>query len=95
MTLPPESELACRELVERVTDWLEGALSPEERRRLEAHLAGCADCVRYVEQLRELLRVARRLGRRPDARALPEETRAALLAAFRGYRTRRNGHGPP
>jgi anti-sigma factor RsiW len=93
MTLPPESELACRELVERVTDWLEGALSPEERRRFEAHLETCRHCRVYVEQLRQLVRAARRLGRRFDAGALPEETRAALLASFRGYRARRNGHG--
>jgi anti-sigma factor RsiW len=93
MTLPPEHELACRELVELVTDWLEGALSPAERDRFEAHLATCRYCRAYVEQLRQVLRVARRIGRRVDAAALPPEARAALVEAFRGYPSRRNGRG--
>jgi anti-sigma factor RsiW len=84
MTLPPDSELACRELVERVTDYLEGALSPAERSRFEIHLAACAGCLAYVDQLRRLLRVARRLGRRGDAGLAPE-ARAALLSAFRAF----------
>ena len=37
-------EVACRELVELVTDYLEGALQPAERRRFEAHVAGCDGC---------------------------------------------------
>ena len=88
-----ESELACRELVELITDYLEGALSPAERSRFEAHLAACAGCVVYVDQLRQLLRLAQSLGRRLDARALSPEGRAALLAAFRGLRGRTRGAG--
>ena len=37
------AELTCQELVELVSDYLEGALSPEDRRRFEEHLAGCDD----------------------------------------------------
>lgn len=94
MTPPADSELACRELVELVTDYLDGALPPAERSRLEAHVSACPACVAYVEQLRQLLQVAR-LGCRLDESALSPETRAALLAAFRGYRSRRNGAGDP
>jgi anti-sigma factor RsiW len=95
MTAPADSALACRELVELVTDYLDGALPPAERTRLEAHVSACPACVAYVEQLRQLLRVARRLGRRLDDDALSPATRAPLLAAFRGYRSRRNGAGDP
>ena len=96
MTWPADSELACRELVELVTDYLDGALPPAERNRLEAHLFGCPACVAHVDQLRQLLQVARGLGRRLDEGALSPETRAALLAAFRGYRrSGRNGAGGP
>ncbi len=95
MTPPADSEFACRELVELVTDYLDGALPPAERSRLEAHLSGCPACVGYVDQLRRLLQLARRLGRQLDESALSPETRAALLAAFRGYRSRRNGADGP
>jgi anti-sigma factor RsiW len=53
--------LACRQVVEMVTDYLEGALSPADRRRFEAHLAVCPHCTEYLEQIRETIRLAGRL----------------------------------
>jgi anti-sigma factor RsiW len=49
--------LSCQELVELVTDYLEGALSPAEVRRFEEHIAACVDCTRYLEQLRTTIRI--------------------------------------
>ena len=95
MTPPSDSAVACRELVELVTDYLDGALPLAERSRLEAHLSGCPACVVHVDQLRQLLQLARRLGRGLDESALSPETRAELLAAFRGFRSRRNGADGP
>jgi len=46
-----ENELSCQELVELVTDYLEGALPPAECARFEAHLTGCDGCTRYLEQI--------------------------------------------
>ena len=48
-------ELECREVVELVTDYLEGALSRRDRRRFEAHLAGCPHCTEYLAQLRQTI----------------------------------------
>ena len=80
MTMP--GGISCREVVEIVTDYLDGALAPEERMRLEAHLAACDPCRIYVEQIRTTARVVAvaeaELDRRPD--------RDALLAAFRELR---------
>jgi len=53
--LRKQSEMACRELVELVTDYLEDALSRRDRRRFEAHLAGCPHCTLYLEQFRETI----------------------------------------
>jgi anti-sigma factor RsiW len=47
--------MACREAVELVTDYLEGALSPAPRRRFEAHLAHCPDCPEYLAQIRSVI----------------------------------------
>ena len=51
------SELVCREVVEMVTDYLEGALGRAQRRRFEAHLADCENCTEYLEQMRTTIRL--------------------------------------
>ena len=76
-----DPDLACRELVELVTDYLENALPAIERERFEAHLAECDACEAYVEQVRATIRLA---GRAAALEERPET--AALLELFRGYR---------
>jgi anti-sigma factor RsiW len=79
-------ELVCREVVEVVTDYLEGALGDGDRRRFEDHLAECSPCVDYVEQMRT---VSSALGSGAiAAETLGDERRDALLDAFRGWRDR-------
>jgi anti-sigma factor RsiW len=54
-------ELACQQVVEMVTDYLEGALSRGQRKRLDAHLAGCEHCSEYLAQMRATIRLTGRL----------------------------------
>jgi anti-sigma factor RsiW len=75
-------ELTCKELVELVTSYLENALSAEERARVEAHLATCDGCDRYVEQMRQTIESLGAL-RETD---LSPEAQTKLLAAFRHWR---------
>jgi anti-sigma factor RsiW len=77
-------EMPCRELVELLTDYLEGRLTPVDRIRVEAHLAECEACRTYLEQFRQTIRV---LGRLPGE-SLSSEARGALVAAFRGWSRR-------
>lgn len=51
------NELVCRQIVELVTDYLEGTLSRSQRRRFEAHLAACEHCTEYLEQMRATIRL--------------------------------------
>jgi anti-sigma factor RsiW len=76
-------QLSCRELVELVTDYFEDALPPAERVRFEAHVAACSGCTRYVEQLRATIAAVGRLE--PDA--VPPDAEAALLDAFRDWKS--------
>ena len=55
-------DLACQELVEVVTDYLDGALGRRTRRRFEAHLGGCDGCAAYLAQMRATIALAGRLG---------------------------------
>ncbi|MFN8534787.1 MAG: anti-sigma factor [Dehalococcoidia bacterium] len=75
-------DLVCQELVELVTDYLEGAMSPDQRARFERHLADCPYCASYLEQIRRTIRLVGALGDHD----LDPEARASLLAAFRTWR---------
>jgi anti-sigma factor RsiW len=77
-------ELSCREVVEILGDYLEGAMTPEDRLRLEEHLADCDGCAAYLEQLRDTIRLSGRLS--PEA--VSPEAMAPLLEAFRAWRRR-------
>lgn len=59
--------LTCRELVELVTDHLEGALHPDAQREFVAHLAECEDCLRYLAQIQQTVRLLATLEASPDA----------------------------
>ena len=74
--------IPCREMVELVTDYLEGALSRRERRRFERHIAGCDGCTAYLDQMRQTLRVVGSLSEE----TIPADARDALLHAFRDWR---------
>ncbi len=73
------AELGCQEMVELVTEYLEGTLGRRDRRRLAKHLGECDACVRYIEQMRETLNL---LGTVP-VDTLSPEAQATLLDAFR------------
>ena len=74
-------DLACQEVVEIVTDYLEGALSPAERRRFERHLAGCEHCTEYLAQIRETIRLAGRV----TTEDLTPEMRTDLTDLYRRW----------
>jgi anti-sigma factor RsiW len=71
--------LACVELVELLTDYLEDALPPDEAAAVEAHLATCPPCQVHLAQLQATIDA---LGSIPK-QTLPEAAYDALLSAFR------------
>jgi anti-sigma factor RsiW len=77
--------ISCSELVELVTEYLEDALSDDERTRVELHLVSCRGCDAYFAQMRQTVEaVAVTRDDAPDPAAMD-----TLLAAFRGWRARR------
>jgi anti-sigma factor RsiW len=77
-----QPELVCQQVVELVTDYLEDALSAEDRQRFERHLAGCPHCTEYLAQMRETIRLAGRVG--PED--LTPVMRADLTDLYRRWR---------
>lgn len=83
MRLRRRHGLVCREVVELVTDYLEGVLDPKEHKRFEQHLAGCDGCSAYLEQMRGTLQIAGSLAPEDVDPAMRER----LIEAFRGWRS--------
>ena len=75
--------LACQEVVEMVTDYLEDALSAADRRRLETHLAGCPHCTEYLAQMRETIRLTGRL----EPEDLSDQQREEIVDLYRRWRS--------
>lgn len=74
--------LPCNEVVELLTDYLEGSLDAATTRRVEEHLALCPPCVVYLQQLRTTIT---QVGLLPTD-VLSEAAMAELEAAFRDVR---------
>jgi anti-sigma factor RsiW len=74
--------ISCQEVVELVTDYVEGALDPEEASLFEQHLNFCDGCVWYVDQMRTTISTVGRV----DEEEVPPEARERLMAAFRDWR---------
>jgi len=83
--------LVCREVVELMTDHLEGALGRRVRRRFEAHLAACAACAAYLAQMRATVAAVARVQRHD----LPGAVRDELAVLARRRRALRAVRPPP
>ncbi len=78
-------DLACNRFVELVTEYLDGALTPEEQARVDEHLGICEGCTRVLAQWRLVIEMTGRL-RHDEVEAIDPATRASLIAAFRRAR---------
>ena len=78
-------QMNCQELVELVTEYLEGTLPATDRTRFEDHLGECPYCVIYVEQIRVTIDALGAL----DEEQLSQHARDALLSAFRDWKWKR------
>ena len=84
-------EPTCKELVELVTAYLEGALPPDERARFDEHVRGCTGCAVYLEQMRQTLRLTGML----EEEQVTAEALDALTLAFRDWRRSRHEPNAP
>ena len=75
-------DIKCVEVVELISDYLEDALDPDLRARVEAHLAGCDNCSTVLDQFRETIRLSGML----TEDQLTSEQRSTLVSAFRNWR---------
>ena len=74
--------LVCADIVKLVTDYLEGRLTPAERRRFEGHVAICPPCRAFLAQMRTTVELVGTV-REED---VPPEMEEHLLRAFRNWK---------
>ena len=79
------TDIACRDVVELITDFLEGALSVQKRVELEQHLVICRGCADHLNQVQATRRVLSQLDTGDE---ITPETRDQLLDTFRQWRSR-------
>jgi len=77
-----QPDLVCQQIVELVTEYLENTLSRSDRRRFEAHLAGCPHCTAYLAQMRATIRLTGRL----EAGDLTPQMREEFGELYRRWR---------
>jgi anti-sigma factor RsiW len=75
-------DLACKDVVELVTEYLSDAMTPEERASIEQHLLICPPCVTYLVQMKTTVQLAGGLDDAPAPAADP----AASLALFQRWK---------
>ena len=75
-------DIVCQEAVELVTDYLEGTLPRQSRRRFEAHLRACPNCAAYLEQIRLTIELTGTI----EPEDLTPEAKADLTELYRRWR---------
>ena len=70
--------LNCREAIGLFADYLESALSEQEIRELEEHLAGCGPCQAYLNTYRRTKELTGKAERAPMPEEMPEEMKDRL-----------------
>ena len=75
-------EVVCMSGVELLMEYMEGALTPDVRAAIEAHVAGCPRCDAFMASYLEMPRIVREATRME----MPADLEASLLAALRAAR---------
>jgi anti-sigma factor (TIGR02949 family) len=76
--------ISCQQVVDLVTEYLEGAMAVDDRALFEQHLNFCDGCVWYVDQIKTTVATVGRISEED----VPEEMRERLLTAFRDWNAR-------
>ena len=66
--------MTCRELFERLSEYVDGDLSQEICAEIRKHMEGCDPCVNFAKTLKKTADLCRRLPSRP----IPPEVAAEL-----------------
>jgi len=84
MSAVVREDITCKELVELVTEYLDGALPEQDHAFFEKHISTCGGCSAYVAQIKLTIAAAGSV----TEHSIEPAARDELLAAFRGWHER-------
>lgn len=74
--------MTCRQLIEFLSDYSDGALPAQQRKLFSAHLKDCSECRQYVDQFAKTVDVTKQLNTSDEKlAALPKELVKAIVNA--------------
>ena len=77
--------MTCRDLFERLSEYVDGELSQEICEEIQRHMEGCEPCVAFAKTLKKTAELCRRLPSRP----IPPEVAADLRGVLVTYLSKR------
>jgi anti-sigma factor RsiW len=75
-----EMSMTCRELFERLSEYVDGELSQEICEEIRRHMQGCDPCVAFAKTLKKTAEICRRLPSQPIPPEVAADLRAVLAA---------------
>ncbi len=77
-------KLTCKDVIDILADYLEGALGPEVLAALERHLADCRACIAYLNTYRKTRELTGQAGRVEMPEEMKHRLRMLLLDQLSG-----------
>ena len=77
-----EMSMTCRELIERLSEYVDGELSQEICQEIRSHMEGCEPCVAFAKTLKKTAELCHRLPSKPIPPEMVADLRALLVSHF-------------
>lgn len=77
-----EMSMSCRELFERLSEYVDGELSQEICEEIRRHMDGCEPCVAFAKTLKKTAELCRRLPSKPIPPEVAADLRDLLASHF-------------
>jgi RNA polymerase sigma-70 factor (ECF subfamily) len=84
------TKLECKEIFEKLSEYLDRELPPEMCDQIDAHIGGCAPCVQFVESLRKTMDLCRELKEEEKPAPLQDHAISTLRLAYQKFSQERN-----
>lgn len=81
----------CREVFERLSEYLDQELPEGDCERLRQHIEGCAPCVEFIESLKKTIALCHDYHKSTPRKPVPEAVRAQMLACYQKMLAARTG----
>jgi len=81
----------CREVFERLSEYLDQELPEGDCERLRQHIEGCAPCVEFIESLKKTIALCHEYHKSEPPRPIPEEILAQMRACYQKMLGARSG----